>query len=555
MSRGSTSTIVLFLLSMSTPVAFSAAPLPEPGTGVVATDSADASQCGAEVLEVGGNAADAAAAAALCAGVVQPAGSGLGGGGFAVVVGGPAGDGVVLDFREVAPSGGGRDMYVGSDEPLSREGGLAVAVPAESRGLAKLVSDYGRLDHKLVAKPAFLFAKKGFQAGPHLVHALERYPKPEVVTELGVDGRAASYGDWIRRPELSKVVARWASTEGEDLHTGVSAREIVSHVLASGGILTEEDLAGYEVRVREPIVVTFGEYTVTTMPPPSSGGVVLAQMLRVLEGEDLAALGHNSSAYLHRITETMKHAYADRAHHLGDPDFVDVPVARLLSDARIAEIRAAFDPDTTLQPEAYGELIAPPVDAGTQHISVLDADGMAVALTTTINTSFGSGVVPPSVGVVLNNEMDDFSIAPGVPNAYGLIGGEANAIAPGKRPLSSMTPTVIRDGDGDVVLVVGASGGSTIISSTFQTILNVLVFDMNPADAVAAARMHHQWQPDVLMLEAEVPEDVRAGLRARGHDITVRRAFSAVQAVEAGDDGVHFGASDPRKGGRPAGAW
>jgi gamma-glutamyltranspeptidase/glutathione hydrolase len=335
----------------------------------------------------------------------------------------------------------------------------------------------------------------------------------------------------------------------------VSAREIVSHVLASGGILTEEDLAGYEVRVREPIVVTFGEYTVTTMPPPSSGGVVLAQMLRVLEGEDLAALGHNSSAYLHRITETMKHAYADRAHHLGDPDFVDVPVARLLSDARIAEIRAAFDPDTTLQPEAYGELIAPPVDAGTQHISVLDADGMAVALTTTINTSFGSGVVPPSVGVVLNNEMDDFSIAPGVPNAYGLIGGEANAIAPGKRPLSSMTPTVIRDGDGDVVLVVGASGGSTIISSTFQTILNVLVFDMNPADAVAAARMHHQWQPDVLMLEAEVPEDVRAGLRARGHDITVRRAFSAVQAVEAGDDGVHFGASDPRKGGRPAGAW
>ena len=537
-------------------LAVGAAPPPERGGGLVASDHRLASEAGAEVLAKGGNAVDAAVATALAAGVVQPAGSGIGGGGFAVVVG-PSGTRHILDFREVAPAAAHRDLYRtedgGVDAEASRIGGRAVAVPGESRGLARLLETHGRLSPREVAAPAQRLAKHGFVVGAHLGHALHRTDYDSIRTLFSLGSGVAQEGDTVQRPQLARTLRRWAATGGESLHTGPDAAALAATVGAAGGILTEADLAAYTPKERTPITTKWRGYTIVTMPPPSSGGVFLVQMLDVLEGFDLESMGHNSSAYIHLLTETMKHAYADRANFLGDPDFVEVPVARLTSDERVQTIQKKVWPARTFEPSYYGELIEAPKDAGTQHISVIDAEGLAVSLTTTINTSFGSGVVVDGLGMVLNNEMDDFAAAPGVPNAYGLLGSEANAVEAGKRPLSSMTPTVVLDAQGKVVLAVGASGGPFIISSTLQAILNVLVFDMDPSAAVAAPRAHHQWQPDSLMIEGEMPQDVRVALEARGHTLREIQPFSSVQLVKVDASGDRVGASDPRKGGWPAG--
>lgn len=528
----------------------------EPGRGAVAADHAAASACGASILDRGGNAADAAVAAALCAGVVQPAGSGLGGGGFAVWVDAAASGYEVIDFREVAPAAASRDMYLDADgAPVpgaSSTGPRSVAVPSESRGLAALLTAHGSLSFRAVAGPAIRLAAAGFTVGDHLAASLARATAPEVVAELSVDGRAAVAGELLRRPDLAATLRRWARTRGEDLATGRSARAIAQHVAAAGGELRVEDLAAYEVVRREPVRVAFHGYTVVTMPPPSSGGIALAQMLRVLEGYDLAALGRESPAYLHLLTEVMKHAYADRARRLGDPAFVEVPQAALLSDERVAAIRAAIDPARTFPPGAYGMAAAPADDHGTQHISTIDRLGNAVALTTTINNAFGANMVAPGTGVILNDEMDDFAAVPGAPNSFGLVTGEENAVAPGKRPLSSMSPTIVLGPDGRVVLVVGASGGGQIIASTLQVLLDVLVFGLSPEEAVAAPRIHHQWMPNQLWAEAGIPVPVRDALAAIGHEIVVRPLYSCVQAIAVGEGGEVDAGSDPRKGGAPA---
>jgi gamma-glutamyltranspeptidase/glutathione hydrolase len=531
------------------------APPPEVGEALVATDHVLASEAGADVLRKGGNAVDAAVAAALSAGVVQPAGSGLGGGGFAIVVQ-PDGTQHVLDFREVAPAGASRDMFRTADGQVdgraSRVGGKAVGVPGESRGLARLLEVHGSLDPSEVAEPAIRQAREGFEVHAHLSKALAGTKHPMVQALFAVGDRIATDGDEVKRPALARTLERWAATAGEDLYTGEGSASVVATVEGDGGPLSGKDLAAYEPKDRLPIVVAYKDFTLVTMPPPSSGGVVLGQALQVLEGYDLPALGHNSSDYLHLLAEVMKHGYADRAHHLGDPDFVDVPVERLLSEARRDAIRKKVWPGRTFPPEHYGPLIAPPTDGGTQHISVIDRNGMAVALTTTINTSFGSGLVAKDAGIVLNNEMDDFAAAPGVPNAFGLVGNEANAVEPGKRPLSSMTPTVVLNGDGEVVMAIGASGGSFIISSVLQTFLNVVEFDMDPQQAVSVARIHHQWQPDQLFVEGEIPRDVRTALEARGHTLRDIERFSSVQVVYRPDDGPLQGGADPSKGGWPA---
>ncbi|MBX2803865.1 MAG: gamma-glutamyltransferase [Myxococcales bacterium] len=532
----------------------SAAPYPQTGVGVVAADHQLASQAGAELLRRGGNAVDAAVAAALSAGVVQPAGSGLGGGGFAVGSS-PGGKRFVLDFREVAPSAATENMFRtadgAADPEASRSGGLAVAVPGEPVGLAELVREHGRSSLRAVAAPAIRQASRGFEVGPHLAKALSRTKYPSIRSLLSGGSGPATVGQKIRRPALAKALRTWAGSGGRGLNSGSSARAIVRAARGSGGVLTTGDIEGYTPRRRDPLVGRYRAYTVVTMPPPSSGGVALLQLLSVLEEWDLPELGHNSSEMVHLLAEAMKHAYADRAHHLGDPDHVTVPVERLLSPERTEEIRRAIYPSRTFGTEHYGDPVAPPRDAGTQHISVMDDEGGAVALTTTINTAFGSGVVVPELGYVLNNEMDDFAAAPGQPNAYGLVGTEANAVAAGKRPLSSMTPTLVLDGDGRVVLAVGASGGGTIISATAQVLVGILDFGMNPQEAVSAPRMHHQWLPDTLWLEPGFSADVVRSLRARGHEVTVRDGFSAVQAVVVREDGL-AGGSDPRKGGWPA---
>ncbi|MFT7519309.1 MAG: gamma-glutamyltranspeptidase/glutathione hydrolase [Kiritimatiellia bacterium] len=540
------STIPIYLVV----TAVSASPASERGRSVVASDHVLASRAGRQLLQEGGNAADAAVAAALAAGVVQPAGSGLGGGGFAV--GSDASGSWVLDFREVAPMASTRDMYVGDagvDSKASRRGGMAVAVPGESRGLAWLLANHGSRSAGQVAGPAIRLAGRGWTVGDHLGKALGRTDYTDVIDLFSVGGVRAARGGRVRNPALASTLRRWVRSAGEDLHTGVGAAEIVRVAGASNGILVARDLADWRPKERKPIECTFRGQTLVTMPPPSSGGVVLCQVLRVIEDHPLHELGHNSSEYVHLLVEAMKHAYADRAHHLGDPDFVDVPVNRLISDERRDEVRRKIYPTRTFGVEHYGPKIAPPQDGGTQHISVVDQHGTAVALTTTINTSFGSGLT--AGGLILNNEMDDFSAAPGTPNAFGLVGSEANAIVAGKRPLSSMTPTVVLDDQGQVAMSIGASGGSTIISSTLQVYLNVVVFEMEPQAAVAAPRFHHQWLPDRLFIEPDFPLDVQRSLSARGHTLDVRPAFSAVQIVVRSDGEVSGGA-DPRKGGWPA---
>ena len=544
------------LVTLCALAAVGAAPPPEEGRALVASDHPLASAAGVEVLKAGGNAVDAAVAAALSAGVVQPRGSGLGGGGFAVLhLEAQPGTALTLDFREVGPRGitpaAYRDESGAVDGQRSRVGGLAVAVPGEPIGLATLVEAHGALSLKAVAAPAIRQASRGFPLGAHLAHGLVDSPHEEVRALFGlVDPRP---GQLARNPALGRTLQRWASSGGRYLHEGVGAQAIVDEVSGAGGVMETADLSEYAPKERAPIVSTFRGYTIVSMGPPSSGGIALAQVLAALEPDALAPLGHNSSAYIHRVVEAMKHAYADRAAFMGDPDFVEVPVERLLGAERIAEIRAKLDA-AAHPPEHYGDLTAPARHAGTQHISVIDEAGNAVALTTTINTSFGSGLVVEDLGVVLNNEMDDFSLAPGVPNAYGLVGSSANAVAPGKRPLSSMTPTLVLDAEGDVVMAVGASGGSFIISATLQVILDVLVFDMDPQEAVAAPRFHHQWAPDTLFLEPDFPRDVVVNLQARGHEVTVRDGFSSVQVVVAGPEHLEGGA-DPRKGGWPASTW
>ncbi len=540
----------LFVLgSLSMLLAIAPAPL-EGQDGMVSSDHRLASQAGAEILAQGGNAVDAAVATALACGVVQPAGSGLGGGGFAVVHG-PSGD-RVLDFREIAPSGASANMYLGPDglvvPKLSQDGGLAVGVPGEGRGLAKLLADQGTMTPKQVARPAIRLAKGGFDIEHHLLSALGA--RPAMVALLD-SGTMPELGESVRRTKLSRTLNKWALSAGEALYTGAIAQDVVDSVQAQGGVLTMEDLANYQPSERQVLVGSYRGYTILTMPPPSSGGAVLLQVLGVLEGFDLPAMGHNSSEHLHLLAEGMQHAYADRAQFMGDPDFVDVPVDRMLAEERILEIQGQIWPMRTFEREHYGIPVAIPEDSGTQHIAVIDASGQAVALTTTINTSFGSKVIAENSGLVLNNEMDDFVALPGVANAYGLIGKESNAVAPGKKPLSSMTPTIVLDPDGQVVMAIGASGGPLIISSTLQVLSNVIDFGMDPEEAVSAPRMHHQWVPEVLSLEPGISRDVQHNLSARGHELKEWTFFSSVQLVVV-EDGVFAGAADPRKGGQPA---
>ncbi|RME26981.1 MAG: gamma-glutamyltransferase, partial [Deltaproteobacteria bacterium] len=515
----------------------------------------------ASVLAAGGNAVDGAVAAALACGVVQPAGSGLGGGGFAVIDGPDRGP-VVLDFREVAPRAADRDLFVRAEAAgipdASRTGGLAVAVPAEGIGLATLHGRYGRLPLTRVARPAIRLAARGFPVGEHLAASLEGRGEagPRLAAALFGplrSGRALPIpGEVVRRPALARALRAFARTRGEVLRSGWVAEDMVAAARDAGGVLTLEDLVEYEVRDRPPLVGRYRGWTITTMPPPSSGGAVLLQVLGVLEAYDLAALGEGSSAEWHLLAEAMQHAYADRAHFMGDPDRVEVPLDAMLSEERFAAVRAAIDMATTLPAESYGLPVDPGHDAGTQHISVVDDRGLSVALTTTINTAFGAEVVAPRSGIVLNDEMDDFVARPGVPNAYGLVGSEANAVAPGSRPLSSMTPTIMEHPDGRRV-VIGASGGPFIISSTLQVILGIVDFGLDPAEAVARPRMHHQWQPKLLFVDDGVPVDVIEGLRARGHRVKPMPFFSAVQVVTRDVDGELLAASDPRKGGWPAG--
>lgn len=521
--------------------------------GAVAAEHVRAAEIGVAMLERGGNAVDAAIATAYAVCVLNTSSCGIGGGGF-MLVSRPDGTVSALDYRETAPALAHRDLFHrdGAVVPeLSRRGGLAVAVPGEVAGLEAARERFARLPRDVLMAPAIALARDGFPVGPHLARwigqnltSLRTAPAIAAVF-LDPAGNQWPEGHLIRMPALAATLERVASEGAAGFYHGPVADEIVTAVRNAGGILTAADLADYHPHWRHPLRGTYRGFEIFTMPPPSSGGVIV-EILNILANDDLAALGATSPAYLHLLAEAMGSGFADRARWYGDPGFSEVPVDRLTSPAYGTMLRSRIKPDSTLPQDRYGT--AP--DAGTSHLSVIDAEGMAVACTTTINTAFGSMLVAGDTGVILNNEMDDFASAPGVPNTYGLIGAEANAVAPGKRPLSSMTPIIVR-AEGKPRLVAGGSGGPLIISATLQTMLGVLDFGLDPAAAIAAPRIHQQWAPPALITETELAPATVADLTARGHTIRRLPFTGAVQVVVA-RDGKLIAAADQRKHGGSA---
>ncbi len=538
--------------------------------GMVVTSQADATRAGVAMLEAGGNAVDAAVAAAFALAVTQPFSSGLGGGAF-LLIRTPEGAVFALDARETAPAAAHRDMYVepGVPEDASLRGGLAVGTPGLVAGLALAAERFGTLPLPVLLEPAIRLAEEGFEIGPYHARMLarmrdhlpaERFPETARI-QFPPPGVPPRPGWRLVQADLARTLRAIAEKGPEAFYRGPLARALAEEVRRRGGILTEDDLAGYRPVWREPVRGSYRGFEVVSFPPPSSGGVILIEILHILEHFDVAARPPGSSRSLHLISEAMKLAFADRAAWLGDPDFVDVPVAGLVSKEYAARLARRINPpwyrrapwnwfrrEVAIRVEAPGE---PPRDGGTTHLSVTDAGGGAVAITKTINTPFGSGITVPGTGVVLNNEMDDFSVAPGRPNVYGLVDTRgANAIEPGKRPLSSMTPTfVIREGR--LRMVTGSPGGPRIISTTLLSILNLIDHGMDVKAAVSAPRFHHQWIPDRIAVEPEIPEDVVLGLRRRGHRVEISdRHWSACEAIAIDPEtGDHLGGSDPRRDG------
>ncbi|MGH7773952.1 MAG: gamma-glutamyltransferase [Candidatus Binatia bacterium] len=517
-------------------------------SGIVIADNELASKAGMEMLKRGGNAVDAAVATAFALGVVDPASSGVGGGGFMVIYQAKEKKAHVLDFRETAPGAARRELYMREGRPvpaLSLTGPLAVAVPGQVAGLTEASKRFGSLPLPTIMAPAIRYATEGFPLRGHLRHAVERHlPSIRKVPDFARIFLAGD-GQKIRQPELGETLKAIAEEGSQAFYQGRIAQAIIDDLNKEGGILTIEDLKNYRPVWREPIIGSYRKWLVITMPPPSSGGIALIQMLNVLEGHKLNLIPHNSAAYLHLLSETMKHAFADRARYLGDPDFVQIPTQRLISKEYSSWIRSQILSAKTHAPAFYGLGSFKPEQGGTTHFGVLDQAGNAVSCSLTINTQFGSKVLVQGTGVILNNEMDDFSIHPTLANVYGLIGTEANSIQPKKRPLSSMAPTIILQGD-HPVLIVGASGGPRIISATFQTILNVLDFRMPLKKAVGSPRVHHQWMPNELVVEKKIFPDTRKSLERRGHAVKERSSLGVVQAIYV-KRGKVSAEADPRK--------
>jgi gamma-glutamyltranspeptidase/glutathione hydrolase len=521
-------------------------------SGLVVSDSPLATKAGMEMLDRGGNAIDAAITTAFALAVVDQASSGIGGGGFMVIYQAKDRRAHALDFRETAPEGVRKELYMKDGKPvpsLSLTGALAVAVPGEVAGLAQAHRRFGSMPMQVLMAPAIRLAAEGFPLDATLRYAIDRQqgsikkfpdlgriymPKDEVPGE----------GELIRQPELGETLKAIASQGASAFYQGWIADTIVETIRREGGVLNSDDLKSYRPVWREPIIGNYRQRTVISMPPPSSGGVAILQMLKVLEGHQLSALPHNSATYLHLLAETMKHAFADCAQYLGDPDFVKAPTALLISKEYGAWIRGRISAAKTHAPKHYGLINFKPELGGTTHFSVMDRFGNAVACTVSVNTRFGSKLLVPKTGIVLNNQMDDFAIHSSG-NVYGLVGNEANSLQPRKRPLSSMSPTIILQGERPE-LVVGGAGGPRIISATLQTILNVLDYRMPVTKAVEASRVHHQWLPDQLNVENDIPNDSKKSLERRGHIVRERGVLGVVQAITAHHGSVD-GAADPRK--------
>lgn len=532
--------------------------------GMVVSADPLATQAGVQILKQGGNAVDAAVAVGFALAVTYPAAGNIGGGGF-MNIRFADGRAFAIDYREKAPGKAHRDMFLDASgtflDSLSTVGHLACGVPGAVAGMLTGLEKFGTMDRKTVIGPAYELARKGFPLLPELAEDLNS----ERRTFLRFPGSAKYFvsrdsayreGEVWTQKDLAKTLKRIIDRGRDGFYAGETADLIVAEMKRGGGLISHEDLKNYDAVVREPLRGTYRGYEIIAQPPVSSGGIALLQLLNILEGYDLRSSGHNSAATLHRYIEAMRRVYADRAEHLGDPAFYDVPAAGLISKEYAAQRRATID---TANASSSAEVShgAPPrrESEQTTHYSVVDRWGNCVSVTTTINGGFGNSVAVDGAGFLLNNEMDDFSAKPGVPNMFGAVGNIANEIQPNKRMLSSMTPTIVLK-EGKPFMVIGTPGGTTIITTVMQVICNVVDFDMNIQQAIDAPRIHHQWTPDVTYYEKRgLSFDTIEKLKAMGHRLQERRGTSGLAEGIVIDSarGVYNGATDPRGYGLAAG--
>ena len=533
--------------------------------GMVSTVHPLATDAGVDAMRRGGNAVDAIVAAGLTLSVVDSHNSGIGGGCFLVILR-ANGEVVAIDGREMAPARATRDMFLRDGKAvaeLSQTGALASGVPGEVAAFHQAVTKFGKLPWKDHCLSAAKLAEAGFPVTRNYASRLagvakdiEKFPASRTIF-LKPDTSPWKSGDTLRQPDLAKTFRSMAEQGSDWFYRGPFAKATADWMKANGGLLTEADFAGYVAKSREPLRTTYRGHEIIGFPPPSSGGVHVAQILNILEHFDLKALGANSPDFVHVVTEAMKLAFADRAHWLGDPDFAPVPRG-LVDKTYAAQLAQKIDlkkatpvPQHNTPPNSTSDVFS----KHTTHFSAADAAGNWVACTATINTSYGSKVVVPGTGVVLNNEMDDFSAQPGTANFFGLVGAEANAVAPGKRPLSSMSPTLVLR-NGQPILSVGAAGGPTIITQTLLAIIHVVDFGRDPAEALAQPRFHQQWSPDELRIEKKFSVELRRELERRGHTLKELDSIGACQAVGRTKDGKGFlGAHDPRVTDGKAAGW
>lgn len=521
--------------------------------GMVVAMEALATDVGVSVLQKGGNAIDAAVAVGFALAVTHPFAGNIGGGGYMLI---RFGDGrtTFIDFRERAPEKASRNMYLDAGgEPTrdSIEGWRSSGVPGSVRGFEMAQSKYGKRKWAENIAPAIELASKGFAVSYALAEGLKGSrslaSSPESKRLFQKNGGFFDVGETLVQPELAQTLERIARNGASEFYEGETARHFADEMAKHGGLITSTDLRNYKAIERTPVTGKYRDYTVVTAPPSSSGGIALLEMLGILEGTGYEKDGPGSASSIHYLAEAMRRAYADRNEYVGDPDFVKVPVAGLLDPAYHAKLRATIDPERATP----SDRVRPGKPSGTEHAetthySVVDAEGNAVAVTYTLNGGYGNGITVPGLGFLLNNEMDDFASKPGTPNMFGLVQGEANAIQPGKRPLSSMTPTMVLK-DGKLFMTAGAPGGSRISTAVMQVILNVIDFGMNVQDAIDAPRVHHQWLPDKLSLERGISPDTVALLKARGYDVDYAPGVVLAQVAAIVNDGGWLqGGSDGR---------
>jgi gamma-glutamyltranspeptidase / glutathione hydrolase len=541
-------------------------PAPKPPVsgqhGMVVSASTIASEIGSRVLQAGGNAVDAAIATGFALEVTHPTAGNIGGGGF-MVIRFPDGRATTIDFREKAPLKAHAQMFLDSTGKYSSQihhnSHLAVGVPGTVAGFALAHQKYGNAKWATLVDPAVKLARVGFAVTPGLARSLGsegtlrkfgRYPAS--MQAYTKNGTPYAEGEIMKQPDLANTLERISQQGRDGFYKGQTARLLAEEMKRGGGFITEEDLARYQAKERAPVKGTYRGYEIISMPPPSSGGVAMIEMLNILEGFDLKSMGHNSARHLHHLTEAMRRAYLDRAKFLADPDFAKIPVERLTSKPYAVQLRKTIDPQKA-SPSAPADVTVASESDQTTHYSVVDASGLAVSVTYTLEAGYGSGIVVPGAGFLLNNEMGDFNAQPGLTDDSGLIGTEPNLARPEQRMLSSMTPTIIAK-DGKLVAIVGSPGGRTIINTVLQVVSNIIDFQMSIQDAVSAKRVHHQWLPNRLSIEAggATPEVVEQ-LKVMGHEARVGGGQGSVHAIMIDPKtGARIGAADPRD--RDAGA-